>query len=107
MQITSQKFKTGKIFVMLQYSRSLLNNKTNGRSDVFFWQTSYHPPMFLFLDMEEYIIISSPTENCKQYEVTIGNFPACTCIDFVLMMIRSLGRYGKWVVNTYITSCNM
>jgi hypothetical protein len=22
---------------------------------MFFWQTSYHPPMFLPLDMEEYI----------------------------------------------------
>jgi len=55
MQITSQKLEMGKIFIVLQYSRLLLKNKTNGRSNMFFWQTSYHSPMFLLLDMEEYV----------------------------------------------------
>ncbi len=44
-----------------------------------------------------YKIILGPTENCKQYEVIIGNFPTYTCIDFVLMMTCSLGIHGKWV----------
>jgi hypothetical protein len=44
-----------------------------------------------------YIIISSPIGNHKQYEVIIGNFPTCTCIDFVLMMTGSLSACGKWV----------
>jgi hypothetical protein len=64
---------------------------------MFFWQTSYHQPMLLLPGMEEYIIISSPIENHKQYEVTNDNFHACTCMDFVLLMTGSLGACGKWV----------
>ncbi len=44
-----------------------------------------------------YKVISGPIKNCKQHEVTIGNFYACTCIDFVLMMIGSLGGCNKRV----------
>jgi hypothetical protein len=44
-----------------------------------------------------YRIISCPTENCKQYEVTIGNFLAYTYIYFVLMMKCSFGARGKRV----------
>jgi hypothetical protein len=47
--------------------------------------------------MEEYILSLGPIENYKQCEVTISNFLACTCIDFVLMMKGSLGAQGKWV----------
>jgi hypothetical protein len=55
-----------------------------------------------------YKIILSPIENRKQYEVTIGNFLTCTCIDFVLIMKGSLGACSKrFIVSTYITSCNM
>jgi hypothetical protein len=35
--------------------------------------------------------------NKKQYEVTIRNFPTCTCLDFVAMMFSLLGWQGKWV----------
>ncbi len=28
-----------------------------------------------------YLISSSPPPSTKQYEVTIGNFPNCTCVD--------------------------
>ncbi len=44
-----------------------------------------------------YIIILGPIEKCKQYKVIINNFHAYICIDFVLMMIGSLGAHGKWV----------
>ncbi len=55
MKIIDQKFKTRKIFVVFQYSRSLFNNKTSGKLDMFFCKTFYHPPMFLLSDLEEYI----------------------------------------------------
>jgi len=35
--------------------------------------------------------------NSKEYDVTIGNFLACTCFDFVSMMARSLGKQGTWI----------
>ncbi len=44
-----------------------------------------------------YKIIPSQNPNKKQYEVIIGNFPACTCLDFVAMMFSSLHWQGKWV----------
>ncbi len=44
-----------------------------------------------------YHIISSSIANHKQYEVMVGKFPTCICINFVSMMIGSLGGYGKWV----------
>jgi hypothetical protein len=43
-----------------------------------------------------YIIILGPIKNCKQYEIIINNFPTCNCMDFVLMMIGSLGASNKW-----------
>jgi hypothetical protein len=55
MEIIGQKLETRKIFIVFPYSRFLLNNKTSGRLDVFFWHTSYHPPMFFLSNMEEYI----------------------------------------------------
>jgi hypothetical protein len=44
-----------------------------------------------------YKILSSQKPNKKQYEVTIGNLPICSCLDFVEMISNSLGRRGKWV----------
>jgi hypothetical protein len=44
-----------------------------------------------------YHIISSLIENHKQYQVMVGKFPTCICINFVSMMIGSLGGCGKWV----------
>jgi hypothetical protein len=38
-----------------------------------------------------YIISSSPPPSIKQYEVTIGNSPNCTCVDSIQMMAGSLG----------------
>jgi hypothetical protein len=43
----------GKIFVVLQYSKSQLNKRTSGRLDL---QTFYHPPTFLLLAMDEYTV---------------------------------------------------
>jgi hypothetical protein len=44
-----------------------------------------------------YKILPSQNPNKKQYEITIGNFLACTCLDFVAMMFNSLHWQGKWV----------
>ncbi len=44
-----------------------------------------------------YKIVSSQNLNKKQYEVTIRNFLACTCLDFVAMIYGSLGWQRKWV----------
>jgi hypothetical protein len=44
-----------------------------------------------------YFISSGPPLSIKQYEVMIGNFPNCTCVDFIQMMASSLGGQGKWV----------
>jgi hypothetical protein len=44
-----------------------------------------------------YKILFSQIPNKIQYEVTIGNFLACTCLDFITMMSSSLGWWKKWV----------
>ncbi len=44
-----------------------------------------------------YIISFNPPLSTKQFEVTIGNFHNCTCVDFITMMVGSLGGQGKWV----------
>jgi hypothetical protein len=44
-----------------------------------------------------YKILCGKVSNKKQYEVTIGNFPAYTYMDFVTMVSSSLGKQGKWV----------
>jgi hypothetical protein len=38
-----------------------------------------------------YKILFGQNPNKKQYEVTIRNFPACNCLDFVARMFSSLG----------------
>jgi hypothetical protein len=35
--------------------------------------------------------------NLHQYQVTIGNFPSCNCLDFINMSTSTLGKRGKWV----------
>ncbi len=40
---------------------------------------------------------SGPPPNTKQYELKIGNFQTCICVDFITMMASSLGGCGKWV----------
>jgi len=38
-----------------------------------------------------YKILFGQNLNKKQYEVTIGNFPTCTCLDFIIMISNSFG----------------
>jgi hypothetical protein len=38
-----------------------------------------------------YIINYGPPLSTKQYEVMIGNYPNCICVDFIQMMASSLG----------------
>ncbi len=43
-----------------------------------------------------YKIMSGQNPNKKQYEITIGNFLAYACLDFVAMISSSLGQQRKW-----------
>ncbi len=36
-----------------------------------------------------YNVLSSCPTNRRQYEITIGKFPTCTCLDFVGMVANS------------------
>jgi hypothetical protein len=42
--------------------------------------------------------VHTPDSIAKQqlYEVTVGDFPACTCIDFISMKASALGK-KKWI----------
>jgi hypothetical protein len=51
------------------------------------------PPKYRWI----YKILFCQNPNKKQYEITIGNFPTCICMDFVVMMSSLLGWWGKWV----------
>jgi hypothetical protein len=51
------------------------------------------PPIYGWI----YKILFGQNPNKKQYEIIIGNFLACTCLDFVTMMSSLLGWRGKWV----------
>jgi len=33
----------------------------------------------------------------QKYDVTIGNFPRCSCVYFVRMLVGSLGGHGVYV----------
>lgn len=44
-----------------------------------------------------YTIESGIFPKQKEYQVTISNFPACTCPDFINMSAAALGKRGKWV----------
>jgi hypothetical protein len=44
-----------------------------------------------------YNILSGGLTNRRQYEITIGKFPTCICLDFVGMVANSLGRSMKRV----------
>ncbi len=43
-----------------------------------------------------YIMSSGAPLSTKQYEMTIGNFFPCICVDFITTMANSLGGHGKW-----------
>jgi hypothetical protein len=44
-----------------------------------------------------YKILFGQNPNKRQYEITIGNFLACTCLDFITMTSSVLGHRKKWV----------
>ncbi len=67
-------------------------------------------PLLLLTHGWIYKIISSATTNQRQYEVIVGNFPTCICVNFVIMLLGLLGRQRKWNgchVNTSITCYNI
>ncbi len=35
--------------------------------------------------------------NDQRYNVTIGNFPGCSCVYFDIMLVGSLGGHGVYV----------
>jgi hypothetical protein len=57
-----------------------------------------NPPLEVPLPRYEkiHMILYGQSLNKKHYEVIIGNFLACICLDFVAMMSSLLGRWGKW-----------
>jgi hypothetical protein len=48
--------------------------------------------------------VHTPSSIAKQqlYEVTVGDFPACTCIDFISMKASALGNGKKWICCKHI-----
>jgi hypothetical protein len=38
----------------------------------------------------------------KQYDVIIGNFPRCSCVYFVAMLVASLGDHGAYVQGKHV-----
>jgi hypothetical protein len=57
-----------------------------------------NPPLEVsLLDMDKFIRLYLAKIQTKKYEVTIGNFPACICLDFVVTISNLLGQRGKWV----------
>jgi hypothetical protein len=58
-----------------------------------------NPPLEVPLPWYEWIykMLFGQNRNKKQYEVIIGNFFACTCLDFVTMISSLLGQRRKWV----------
>jgi hypothetical protein len=44
-----------------------------------------------------YNITFGTSNTIKPHEVTIGDFPTYTCMDFITMIVSSLGGWGKWV----------
>ncbi len=80
---------------MLKLSMQQINRWEVGRTleVVVFPPTKVLPPRCGHI----YTINFSPPPSTKQYEVTIGNFLNCTYVDFVQMMVGSLGGWGKWV----------
>jgi len=59
-------------------------------------ETTINPPLDV-LNMDKSIIFCMVKSKQKKYEVTTGNFLACTCLDFVKMISSLLGRWRKWV----------
>jgi hypothetical protein len=43
-----------------------------------------------------YRLLLGPLENCKQYEVMIRDYSACSCMNFFSMMFASLNKWGLW-----------
>ncbi len=64
-----------------------------------FLEVIVNPPLEVPLPRYGWIykILFSQNPNKKQYEITIRNFPACTCLDFVAMISNSSGWPKKWV----------
>jgi len=55
-----------------------------------------------------YKILFGQNPNIKQCKITIRNFLACTCLDFVTMIFGLSGRRGKCCfINTSIMFYNM
>jgi len=56
--------------------------------------TTFHPPLEVLVLGYGWIykILCGKTSNKIQYEVTIGNFSVCTCMDFVIIILSSLGK---------------
>jgi len=70
---------------------------------------TFNPPLKVLVPIYGpiYKLLCGESSSKKQYEVTIGNFPAYTCMDFVIMISSSLRKWEMGHVNTYTMYCNM
>jgi hypothetical protein len=50
--------------------------------------------MSLHLGMDKFIVCFLDD---KRYDLIIGNFPKCSCVYFVIMLVGSLGDRGVYV----------
>jgi hypothetical protein len=63
------------------------------------FEATINPPLKVLLHGygRIYKIIFGQNPPQKKYEITIGNFPTCICLDFVIMISSLLGwARGKW-----------
>jgi hypothetical protein len=65
------------------------------------WEVSllFQPPLDVLTPRygQIYKILCGKATKKTNYEITLGNSPTCTCMDFVIMISSSLGTWGKWL----------
>jgi predicted nucleic acid-binding Zn finger protein len=49
-----------------------------------------------------YKILCWETSNKSNDMVIIKTFPTCSCMDFLMMISNSLGKWGKWTLCKHI-----
>jgi hypothetical protein len=63
----------------------------------------------LHFDMDEFVIfIFGVALNQRQYEITIGNFLVCTCLDFMIMILGSVREVSAMQTHLlHVATCHV